>query len=204
VSTEAVAPNHHADRRAFTGLFGVVAALTMIGGREPDSRLAAELADVQPNDAVVDIGCGTGAAARFAADRGATVTAVDPAHVMRRIGGWLTRNKKVSYVDGTAESLPVPDASANVVWSIATVHHWHNIDDGLREVARVLVPGGRFVAIEKRTTPGAHGLGSHGWTEAQGGVFADRLRDVGFVDVRVETNKHGRHPALCVVAAKER
>ena len=93
------------------------------------------------------------------------------------------------YVEGAAESLPLPDASATVAWSIATVHHWHDIDAGGREVRRVLAPGGRFVAIEKRTMPDAHGLGTHGWTDAQADAFAQRLGELGFVDVRIERDK---------------
>jgi ubiquinone/menaquinone biosynthesis C-methylase UbiE len=195
------APNHHAHHRGFTGLFGVVAALSMVRGREPDARLAAELTKLQPDDTLVDIGCGPGAAVRYAAGVGATATGVDPASVMLRTARLLSRNgRRVSYVEGTAEALPLPDASASVAWSIATVHHWHDIDAGLREVRRVLQPGGRFVAIEKCTTPDAHGLASHGWTETQAEAFATRMRELGFVDVRVDKHKEGRHRALCAVA----
>jgi SAM-dependent methyltransferase len=195
-----VAPNHHAHHRAFTGLFGVIGALSMVRGREPDARLAAELAELQASDTVVDIGCGPGAAVRYAASKGATATGVDPASIMLRTARLLTHNNRVKYVEGTAESLPLPDESATVAWSIATVHHWHNVDEGLHEVKRVLKPGGRFVAIEKRTMPGAHGLASHGWSDPQVGSFAARLREAGFIDVRVERDKQGRHLAMCVVA----
>src|SRR5262245_20206909 len=137
-----VAPNHHAHHRAFTGLFGVVAALSMIKGREPDARLAAELVELTPHDTVVDIGCGTGAAVRYAAKRGATATGVDPAAVMLRTARLLGKHNQVTYIEGKAEDLPLADESATVAWSIATVHHWHNIDEGLHEVQRVLAPGG--------------------------------------------------------------
>ena len=198
----AAAPNHHAHHRAFTGVFGIVGALSMIRGREPDARLAAELVELQPTDTVVDIGCGPGSAVRYAASKGATATGVDPAGIMLRTARLLTHDNKVKYREGKAESLPVPDESASVAWSIATVHHWHDVDEGLREVQRVLQPGGRFVAIEKRTMPDAHGLASHGWSDAQAEVFATKLRDAGFVDVRVERDKQGRHIAMCVVAIK--
>src|SRR5262244_1508251 len=108
------APNHHAHHRAFTGVFGVVGALSMIRGREPDARLAAELVELQPTDAVVDIGCGPGAAVRYAASRGATATGVDPAAVMLRTARLFTHTNRVKYVEGAAESLPLPDASATV------------------------------------------------------------------------------------------
>jgi ubiquinone/menaquinone biosynthesis C-methylase UbiE len=36
------------------------------------------------------------------------------------------------YLQGGAEALPLPDESASVVWSIASVHHWADLDAGLR------------------------------------------------------------------------
>ena len=50
-------------------------------------------------------------------------------------------------MQGTAENLPVPEHSATVVWSVATVHHWADVTAGLAEVRRVLSPGGRFLVI---------------------------------------------------------
>jgi SAM-dependent methyltransferase len=66
------------------------------------------------------------------------------------------------------------------------VHHWHDLEAGLAEVRRVLAPGGRFVALERRTEVGADGLASHGWTDAQAAAFAEACRAAGFVDVRLE------------------
>jgi ubiquinone/menaquinone biosynthesis C-methylase UbiE len=194
------APNHHAHHRGFTGWYGIVGALSMVRGREPDARLAAELTELASTDTVVDIGCGPGAGVRYAAGIGASAVGVDPARMMLRVARLLTHSSTARFVEGAAESLPLPDASATVAWAIATVHHWPDIDAAVREIRRVLAPGGRFVAIEKRTEPGAHGLGSHGWTDPKVDAFAERLRELGFVDVRVERDKQGRHLALCVVA----
>ena len=113
------------------------------------------------------------------------------------------------YVEGTAEALPLPDDSASVVWSIATVHHWTDLDAGLREAARVLRSGGRLVAIERqtlpgrtqrRTLPGASGHASHGWTDARADAFADRCREHGLADVHVEHNTIGRRSTVSVTA----
>ena len=167
MTTDLAAPNHHHDHPAFAGLTGVLAAATMTVGRDGDARLAAELARLAPGDLVVDIGCGPGVAARHAARQHAAVIGVDPAPVMLRVARALTRRADVRYMEGTAESLPLPDDSATVVWSIATVHHWRDIDAGLREVRRILRPGGRFVVLERLVRAGATGLASHGWTVEQ-------------------------------------
>src|SRR5918998_269668 len=88
------------------------------------------LTAVGPEDDVVDIGCGSGAAVRRAARRGASsVVGVDPATVMLRVARLLGRSSRrngsaVRYVDAAAEALPLADGSASVVWALATVHHW--------------------------------------------------------------------------------
>jgi len=202
VTDDTVIPNHHRSYPGFSGLMGLVAALSMVFGRKGDARFAARLGAVGPGDAVVDIGCGPGAAVRHASGLAASVTGIDPAPIMLRVARVLTRARNVRYVDGAAEALPLPDDSATVVWSIATVHHWRDLDDGPREMRRVLQPGGRFVAIERRTRPGATGHASHGWTDEQADAFARHCRDHGFVDVRVEHAEPNDRRSLVAIAAK--
>jgi ubiquinone/menaquinone biosynthesis C-methylase UbiE len=192
-------PNHHRGHPGFSGITGLLAGLTMIAGRRDDARLAAELTQLMPGDRVVDVGSGPGVAARWAAQRGATVTGVDPAAPMRALARGLTsRGSPIAWLDGTAECLPLADDSATVLWSISTVHHWHDIDVGLAEASRVLGPKGRLLAVERRTQPGAKGHASHGWTDEQAEAFATRCRVAGFRDVRVDTSKLRRKTVLSV------
>ena len=108
----------------------------------------------------------------------------------------------MDYRVGAAESLPLDDQSATVLWSIASVHHWPALDEGLREVHRVLQPGGRFVAVERQTQPGATGHASHGWTTEQANAFAERCRGAGFADVRVEHHRVGQRKLITVIASR--
>jgi ubiquinone/menaquinone biosynthesis C-methylase UbiE len=195
-------PNHHADYPRFSGMGGLLAGLTMLIGRGPVARLAADLTDVANGDRVVDVGCGPGAAVREAARRGAEVIGIDPAPVMLKLARRLSRrDASITWADGAAEALPLPDGSATVVWAIATAHHWPDLDAGLAEVRRVLAPEGRLLALERRTRPGARGLASHGWTDAQADTFADCCRAAGFAEARVETRTPSRHALLVVRAA---
>ena len=197
-------PNHHAHYPQFTGVSGYLAGLTMIVRRGRDARLVADLGSVGPEDRVVDIGCGPGTAARHAASRGADVTGVDPSPPMlglaRAISALRSTPGRLDWRLGTAEDLGLPTDSASVCWSIAAVHHWQDLDAGLDEVERVLAPGGRFLAIEKRTEPGAEGNASHGWTPDQSALFASILAERGFSDIDVSNHEVGRRSIVVVRA----
>lgn len=193
-------PNHHADHQGFSGLSGLVAAIAFTRGRDYDATLATRLAGLTAGDRLVDIGCGPGVAARLAASIGAEVVAVDPAAVMLRVGRLANRAKGLRYALGSAQALPVADRWATVVWSLAAVHHWPDIDAALGEVCRVLAPSGRFIAIERQIADGAHGLASHGWTRAQAEAFAVCCEASGLTTNVGEHANGNRGEALSVVA----
>jgi ubiquinone/menaquinone biosynthesis C-methylase UbiE len=207
-TTPALPPNHHADHPGFAGLGGIIAALTFSVGRTAAADLAIELTGAGAASRVVDIGCGPGVAVRRVVARGASSgVGIDPAAVMLRVAravGWASRGRagSIAYLDGTAEGLPLPDDSATVAWSLATVHHWRDIDAGLAEVRRVLAPGGCFLAIERLVEPGATGIASHGWTEPQAERFAEQCRAAGFTEVEVGRHHAGRRGRVLSVLAR--
>ncbi len=195
-------PNHHAHYPGFAGPAGFLAAASMVLGGERNARLAERVSELAARDAVADIGCGPGTAARRAARLGASVVGIDPAPVMLRLARFLTRRSAhaVRYAEGSAEALPLPDSSVSVAWSIASVHHWDDLDAGLLEARRILKPSGRLVAIERLTRPGATGLASHGWTPEQASAFADRCLAHGFTGARVSRHGGGRRTKVSVRA----
>jgi SAM-dependent methyltransferase len=88
---------------------------------------------------VVDVGAGTGKLTRLLIDAGAQVTAVEPVADMRRS---LARALPgVPVLDGTAEALPLDTATADAVVAGAAFH-WFDGPAALREIHRVLRPGG--------------------------------------------------------------
>lgn len=88
---------------------------------------------------VLDLGAGTGKLTRMLVERGLDAVAVDPAPEMleqlaRRVPG-------VETLVGTAEDVPLPDASVDAV-TVAQAWHWVDAARAVAEVARVLRPGG--------------------------------------------------------------
>jgi SAM-dependent methyltransferase len=99
---------------------------------------------------VVDLGAGTGIASVAMAHAGAArVYALepDPSDVVGR--GAISRiagGEPVEVIDALGESIPLPDESVDVVYARQVLHHAPDPDAVGREVARVLRPGGRYLA----------------------------------------------------------
>ena len=119
-----------------------------IGGRQATTLLGQHLA-VQPDMALLDVGCGIGGPARFFATTfGCRVTGVDltPEYidVARALTEWTGLSAQAGFDVGSALDMPFEDASFD---RATLLHVGMNIEDkaGLaREVFRVLRPGGRF------------------------------------------------------------
>ena len=89
---------------------------------------------------VVDLGAGTGKLTRSLVAHGHRVTAVEPSAEM--LAQLRTAVPGAIPLEGTGEAIPLPDSCADVV-TAAQAFHWFDKPVALREIARVLRPGGR-------------------------------------------------------------
>ena len=158
--------------------------------RNPESNVAiVRLASPTADDRFLDIGCGPGAALENAAATGAQVAGVDPSQSM------VDRaSKRVPDADvrvASAEDLPFPDDSFTVVVNVASFHHWADRDAGLREILRVLAPGGRLHIMEGVIKDGKDG---HGLNSGDLESLQARFLELGYASTTVDTVKTGwRH-----------
>ncbi len=105
--------------------------------------------DIVPGpDSVLDIGCGTGRLLRRAHTYWpeAQLVGVDPAKGMIDMAKRLT--PYATFHLGMGEALPLPDDSVDLAMSTVSFHHWQDQAAGVREVARVLRPGGYFILVD--------------------------------------------------------
>lgn len=104
-----------------------------------------------PGSTVADIGAGTGYLARGLAAKAAMVMAVDSSTAMLEVAGMeLVREgiNNVKLIEGDACDLPLPDASQETVYANLLFHHLSEPIIALKEIGRILAPGGRVVITD--------------------------------------------------------
>lgn len=101
---------------------------------------------------LLDLGCGNGAACWALAKAGYSVTGIDSSHgdlagigAARRIDG--LDGIRFETIHTTAESLPFPPASFDIVWMREVLHHIRDIPGFFSSIAKILRPGGVLVAM---------------------------------------------------------
>jgi SAM-dependent methyltransferase len=117
----------------------------------PDFGWLVEALAPPPTARALDVGSGAGHAALAVAPHVAEVVATDPTPEMLAVGAGLAAERglaNVRFVEAVAAALPFTDASFDLACSRHSIHHWPDVTAGLREIRRVLRPGGRFVAID--------------------------------------------------------
>ncbi|BCL77580.1 methyltransferase type 11 [Ktedonobacteria bacterium brp13] len=156
-------PDGHAVRRTQgtvvsspAWLYDLMVRWFVYHGKEQKLRhLTADLAQLQPGEMVLDVGCGTGTIALVAKQRvGAAgrVCGIDPSPQL--LAGAQRKAKHarlpIDFQLGGIEHLPFPNQSFDVVLSTFVMHHLP--DDlkrqGLAEIARVLKPEGRLLVVD--------------------------------------------------------
>jgi SAM-dependent methyltransferase len=144
-------------------------------------EVAAEMLDLQPDDELLDIGCGPGAFLATKAQHARRVVGLDPSRTMlheaeRRLADRIAAGT-ARLVTGSAAELPFPDGEFSAITAIFA-------PPNPAEMFRVLRPGGRFVFADNdpRKSPSepTRRWGRLRWTEAD---FRRMAEDAGFTDL---------------------
>ena len=149
--------------------------LTARGNAATEQHLV-DLAGLTGSEVVLVVGPGPGVGLRHAGERAARVIGVEPSAVMRRAArrrcADLIHRGVVVVEDAVAADTGRPAASVDVVLSVNNIQLWPDRPAGLRELHRVLRPGGRLlVAVHRR------------WSSGGATALVDAVTTVGFGQV---------------------
>jgi SAM-dependent methyltransferase len=116
---------------------------------EEEHRIALEMLSISPGDRVLDVACGPGNFTRdFARAAGdGLVVGIDASSTMLGVAARDTDGANVAYVRGDACDLPFRDGCFDAVCCFAALYLIEEPMRALREIVRVLAPGGRVALL---------------------------------------------------------
>jgi SAM-dependent methyltransferase len=109
---------------------------------------AIEMLDLEADDRVLDVGCGTGFGTEGLLDVVEEVHALDQSpHQLSKAYDKFGKRGRVRFHLGDAERLPFADDAFDVVWSSGSIEYWPNPVEALAELRRVCKPGGEVLVV---------------------------------------------------------
>jgi ubiquinone/menaquinone biosynthesis C-methylase UbiE len=131
-------------------LYSGITKLTAVsvGGEARLRRLALQNLDLQPQTHILDLCCGSGPVTQILVQHSQHVTGLDASP--RAIARAQVNVPQATFVEGFAEAMPLADASFDVVHTSMALHEMEpdQRQQILKEVYRVLKPGGVFTLID--------------------------------------------------------
>lgn len=181
-----------------TGVIPEKAILASLGCGNPTA-----LADLQPGEAVLDLGSGGGIDVLLSAKRvGPTGKAygldmTDDMLALARENQKQAGVTNVEFLKGEIENIPLPDNSVDVIISNCVINLSADKNRVLREAFRVLKPGGRFAVsdvVVRGSVPEAVRKSMLLWVGCIAGALEERdyianLKSVGFEDASIEPTR---------------
>ncbi len=188
------------------GFLGRVMLRFMNFGHAPLTNWGLSLVEIHDGWTMLDIGCGGGATLKrlLKRSKGAQVYGIDISEESvakaRKVNAKVL-DRQVFVTQGSAEKLPYEDNKFDLVTAVETVYFWPDLPNCLKEVRRVVKPGGRFaIMVEVLESDSV-------WTGVVDGMTAyspeqlkEMLEGAGFV----KTELHRRKPSYStIIGVKE-
>ncbi len=144
------------DVREQFGRHAELYATSAVHARGEDLQVVVRFAEPGKGDVALDVSTGAGHTAMALAPYVARVVATDLTAQMLVVAGRLARERgfrNVVFQEADVRALPFPDGTFHIVTCRTAAHHYPDLLGPVREMARVLRPGGRLVVSDTVSPP---------------------------------------------------
>ena len=193
-----------------SGLLGRMIEKRMSKRTTMDAEWTVSLLNIQPKSRILEIGFGGGVSTQLASKYAPQgfVAGIDHSitmvQVARKRNADAIKTGHMELNQGDAASVPYPDESFDIVFSLHSIYFWNNPVECLGGFRRVLKPGGLLaITIQPENRWGKEQIGSPGMTMFFGDQVADLFSSAGFKNVRTESfTESGDVSLQCILGTK--
>jgi len=176
------------------GLVGKFIGNRMAKGNVYDAKWTISLLNIQPNSRILEIGFGPGVSTQMASEKASKgyVAGIDHSKTMVQTASQRNeaaiQSRRMELKQGDVSSLPYPAESFDIAFSLHSIYFWPKPLDCLKEIRRVLKPGGLLaITIQPKDKWANRRIeGSSIMTLYFGSELATIFSDAGYRNIRVE------------------
>ena len=175
-----------------------------------DAEWTVSLLNIQPKSKILEIGFGGGVSTQLASKYATQgfVAGIDHSitmvQVARKRNADAIKTGRMELNQGDAASVPYPDESFDIVFSLHSIYFWDNPVECLKGFRRVLKPDGLLaITIQPKNKWGREQIDSPGMTLFFGNEIGEMFSSAGFQNVRTESStENGEINLQCIMGNK--
>jgi len=192
-----------------SGLFGKFIGNGMARRNVYDAEWTVSLLNIQPHRHILEIGFGPGVSTQMASEKASQgfVAGIDHSRTMVQAASQRNataiRSGRMELKYGDVASLPYPDQSFDIVFSLHSIYFWPKPVDCLKEIKRVLKPDGMLAVTIQPKDKWTPNVDSSIMTLYFGSDIASLFSEAGYRNIRVETSPQEDKESLeCIIGVK--
>ena len=191
------------------GVFGKFIGNRMAKGNVYDAQWTISLLNIQPHDHILEIGFGPGVSTQLASEKASKgfVAGIDHSRTMVQAASQRNapaiQSGLMELKQGEVSSLPYPDQSFDMAFSLHSIYFWPEPEDCLKEIRRVLKPEGLLAITIQPKDKWGQKVDPSIMTLYFGSEVVSLFSEAGYRNIHVEVSPQEDKTSLeCIIGVK--